>query len=170
MSKDKKIPTKNYLIVLVLAVIVVILTLYINAWYKTYQENKLSISPFSGVVEEVDINEINLTLAEMNEVILYVGYTNDKSIYDMEKRLLKYIKNNDLVDKFIYVDVTDCMKDKKYVEILKNTFSEKSEEIKEVPMLIFVKNGKAELVVNSKAGNINVEDVANIKNEYQLDN
>lgn len=168
MSKDKKIPVKNYLIVVLLAVIVVLLTLYINAWYKTYQENKLSVSPFSGEVEEVDLKEISLTFAEMNEVVLYIGYTNNKSIYDMENRLLKYIKSNDLIDKFIYVDVTDYKKSE-YLDILKNTFSDKSEEINEVPLLIFVKNGKAELVINSKAGVINTSDIDNIKEKYDLE-
>lgn len=168
MSKDKKIPVKNYLIVVLLAVIVVLLTLYINAWYKTYQENKLSVSPFSGEVEEVDLKEISLTFAEMNEVVLYIGYTNNKSIYDMESRLLKYIKSNDLIDKFIYVDVTDYKKSE-YLDILKNTFSDKSEEINEVPLLIFVKNGKAELVINSKAGVINTSDIDNIKEKYDLE-
>ena len=83
MSKPRNVPTRNYIIVAVICVITIALTLYINAWAKTYKENKISVSPFSGVVEEVNINEINVTFSEMNEVILYVGYTNDKRIYNM---------------------------------------------------------------------------------------
>ena len=156
------------MVVLFLAIITVCLTLYANAWYKTYQDNKLSVSPFSGIVEEVDLKEINLTLAESNEVILYVGYTNNKSVYEMEQKLIKYAKNNNLVDKFIYVDVTDYMKNGEYLSILKDVFNEKKDEIKEAPILVFVKNGKAEIVINSKFGIINPSDIDALKDQYDL--
>lgn len=170
MIKPRNVPTRNYIIVAVICVITIALTLYINAWAKTYKENKISVSPFSGVVEEVNINEINVTFSEMNEVILYVGYTNDKRIYNMEERLIKYIKNHNLVDKFIYVNVTDYLSDEEYIKILKNTFEEKKEELKKAPMLIYVKNGKAEKVVNPTDGVINTYDIASLNETYQIGN
>ena len=170
MKKDREIPVKNYIILGIITLITIILTIYINAWFKTYKENKVSISPFSGVIEEVNIDEINLILSEMNERVLYVSYTNDKKIYDMEKRLVKYIKNHNLVDKFIYVNVTDNIKDEEYIEILKNTFVEKKDEIVKAPLLLYVKNGKVDKVINSESGVINTYDIANLNETYKLDN
>lgn len=170
MSKPRNIPTKNYIIVAVIGIVTIALTLYINAWAKTYKENKISVSPFDGVVEEVNINEINVTFSEMNEVVLYVGYTNDKKIYDMEERLIKYIKNHSLVDKFIYVNATDYLEGKEYKEILRNTFEEVKDDIKDAPMLIYVKSGKAEKVVNPTDGVINTYDISSLNEAYELEN
>lgn len=170
MSKPRNIPTKNYILVAIIGIITVVLTLYINAWAKAYKENKISVSPFSGVIEEVNIKEINVTFSEMNEVVLYVGYTNNRKIYDMEERLLKYIKNHDLVEKFIYVDATEYLEKDEYLKILKNTFEEVKDEIKGAPALIYVKNGKAEKVINSTNGIINTYDVSSLNETYQLEN
>lgn len=170
MEKNKRIPTKNYIILGITTIIVIILTLYINAWIKTYKENKISTSPFNEKAEEVNINEIGLTLSEMNEVILYVGYTNDKTIYEMEEKLLSYIKKHNLMDKFIYVNATDYKENKEYMNILKNTFENKKDEIKNIPILIYVKNGIAEEVINSTNKQITTYDIANLNEKYGLEN
>jgi len=166
---NKEIPLKNYIILALMTIIVVVLTLYINAWIKTYKENKISESPFSGVVEEVNINDLSLSLAETNEVVLYVGYTNDKKIYDMEKRLIKYIKKHDIVDKFMYLDVTGNLESKDYIDSLKKTFKEVSDDIKEAPMLIYIKNGVATKVVNATDGVIHTYDISSLNKTYELE-
>lgn len=170
MDKNKKIPIKNYIMLGLITIIVLILTLYINAWIKTYKENKISVSPFSETTEEVNINEIGLTLSEMNEVILYVGYTNDKNIYEMEEKLLKYIKKHNLIDKFIYVNATEYKNNEEYLNILKNTFESKKEEIKDIPILIYVKNGTAEEVINSTNKILTTYDIAKLNETYGLEN
>jgi hypothetical protein len=170
MNKTKIIPKKNYIILVILSLITVLLTLYVSAWMKTYKDNKLSVSPFSDVVEEVNINEINLAFSEMNEVILYVGYTNDKTVYDMEERLIKYIKSRDIVDKFIYVNVTDFLNNNEYLNILKNTFEDLKDDINDAPSLIYVKNGKAEKVINSNNKVITTYDIISLTDEYKLEN
>ena len=168
--KKKKIPTKNYVIFSVVVIVTIILTFYVGIWIKTYKENKLSVSPLSGVVEEVNINELKETFTEMNDIVLYVGYTNNKKVYDMEESILKYIKDKDIVNKFVYVNVTDYMKDDEYIDILKSTFTEIKDEIESAPLLIYMQNGKAIKVVNSKEGRLYTSDVENLNIVYELDN
>ena len=170
MSKQiSKVPLKNYMILLVMAVITVLLTFYINAWIKAYKEDKISVSPFDGIVEEVNISDLELSLSEMNEVVIYVGYTNDKKIHDMEKRLLKYIKKHEIVDKFIYLNVTDELESEKYIKSLKKIFSSVKEDIEKAPMLIYVKNGIAVEVIKSKNGMLYTYDVQSLNEEYGLE-
>ncbi len=170
MSKTKNIPAKNYVLLIILIIVTVVATLYINAWIKTYKANKLSLSPFSGVVEEININEINLAFSETNEVILYVGYTNNQKVYEMEEKILKYIKEHEIVDKFMYINVTEHLDNDKYLDILKKEFSEVKDDIKEAPMLLYVKNGKAEEVVSPKDRVLKIYDIANINEKYELEN
>ena len=73
----KDVPSKNYLYLLLIVFGVVVLTFYINAWAKTYRTKKLETSPMEGVVEKLNINELGMSVSEMNEVLLYFGYTNN---------------------------------------------------------------------------------------------
>ncbi len=168
MKNKKVIPKKNYFILVGVLLAVVILTLYINAWVKTYKEHEISVSPFSGEVEEVNVNEMNTTFQEMNEFILYVGYTNDKTVYESEKSLLNYIKKENLVNKFIYVNVTDYLDGDEYKNILKDTFSSINGEIGDAPILMYVKDGVAEKVINSKDKKLYTYDIASLNDLYEL--
>lgn len=169
MTKVKtKIPSKNYVILGVLILFTVIITLYINSWAQAYKQNKLSISPFKSVVEEINYNDVEMSLKEMNDVVLYVGFSGTKDNYKMEERLVKYIKDNNIVDKFIYLDVTDSLEDDEYIEKLKNEFDEIKDEIEEAPMLIYFKNGVASEVVNSKNGVLYTIDIENISKKYEF--
>ena len=99
----------------------------------------------------------------------YVVYTNDKKIHDMEKRLLKYIKKHEIVDKFIYLNVTDELESEKYIKSLKKIFSSVKEDIEKAPMLIYVKNGIAVEVIKSKNGMLYTYDVQSLNEEYGLE-
>ena len=176
MRKNKKSNSvnktvvKNYIIIIIVFVLLVILSIYIGAWVKAYKKDILSKSPLDGVIEKVNLSELDVTLAEMNEVVLYVGYLNNQTVHDTEEDLLEYIKREDLADKFIYVDVTDYLKDNEYLNILKDTFTNISDNIKEAPLLIYVKNKEAIKVINSVNGKLYTYDVASLNDLYQLQN
>lgn len=145
----KKVPKKNYIILGLMFILVLCLTLYLYKWVQVYKENKLSISPLSEKAEEVKLEELSTVVGEMNEVIVYIGHTNDKKVYNMEKRLLKYIEDKDLLDKFIYVDVTS---NKDYINVLKEVFPKIKDEIKTSPMLIYNKNDNTTELINNEDG------------------
>lgn len=145
----KKVPKKNYIILGLMFILVLCLTLYLYKWSEVYKENKLSISPLSEKAEEVKLEELSTVVGEMNEVIVYIGHTNDKKVYNMEKRLLKYIEDKDLLDKFIYVDVTS---NKDYINVLKEVFPKIKDEIKTSPMLIYNKNDSTTELINNEDG------------------
>ena len=54
--------------------------------------------------------------------------------------------------------------------MIKKEFSEVKDDIKEAPMLLYVKNGKAEEVVSPKDGVLKIYDIANINEKYELEN
>ena len=102
---EKKIPIKNYIILSCIIISTIILTLFITSLIKAYKSEKLSLSPLSGLVEEVNINELDIVTNEKNEVILYVGFTNDRKVYTLEEKILKYIRKHDLTNSFLYLNV-----------------------------------------------------------------
>lgn len=165
----RKVPVKNYVILFFISLVTVVLVFYINAWVKAYKEDKLSLSPLSGVINEIGPEEITQTMSETNEIILYVGYNNSQKLYDSENNLLDYIKKHDLADKVIYVNVSNLMENDKYIEILKDSFVEVQEDIKKAPMLIYVKNGKALEVIKSTGGIIRKKDISILNKTYELE-
>ena len=82
----REIPIKNYFIVLVISIAVIILTLYTRAFYLNYQESKMNTSYFlDKKVNQITTNDLEYTLTEYRDAILYVSYTGSNSIYKMEK-------------------------------------------------------------------------------------
>ncbi|MEG2457923.1 MAG: DUF6568 family protein [Bacilli bacterium] len=166
-EERKTIPFKNYIYLIVIAAVVVILTMYINIWIKSYKQNKTDNSVLTGNISEVNINELSETLSETNQVVLYVGYKN-KNIYNMEKKLLKSINDNEIRDYVVYLDVSDNLGNDKYVNILKKNFKSKENEIKKAPMFIYIKNGEALEVINSTNSIVDVNDFNKLIKKYEI--
>ena len=106
-KNEKKIAPKRYVIALVLFIGVILLTIYIFKWYQVFNEKKITKSYL--VSSHVISNEIN-SIDELSSVFteapseyfLYIGYTNDKNVYDMEVGLKKIIRKYELQDQFYY--------------------------------------------------------------------
>ena len=114
-------------------------------------------------VEEVKLSELEVSTKEMNDVLLLVTTTGSKKVYKQEEKIYEYMKKQNLISKFIYLDITN---EKDYTSKLNNIYG--NIEISEVPLLIYIKNGNAIKVINSDNGEIKVELITQIINEYEL--
>lgn len=144
-EEKRKIPLKNYFILGVICIVTVLLTIYVNAWIKTYKESAYSVSPLSGEINEININELKEPFMEINQVILYVGYTNDQKLFNEEKELLDEIRKEELTPYVMYLNVDG---NENYLSVLRDKFDIDAEDIKEAPLFIYVKDGVAEDVIN----------------------
>lgn len=149
-SGEKAISKKNYIILGIICIITVLLTLYINAWIKTYKESAYSVSPMSGEVNEVRINELNEPFMEINQVILYIGYTNDQKLHSNEEELIKYIRKNELNSYVMYLNVNE---EENYVSLLQDKFGDEDNVVKDAPLFIYIKDGETKKIVNVKNEN-----------------
>ena len=96
-KEERKIPKKNYYIVLIVSILVVILTFYVRNYYLTYQSGKTNDSIFyDKSINQINTDDMDFALAESNEIILYISYTGDKSIKSMEKKLYREIEKKNL--------------------------------------------------------------------------
>jgi hypothetical protein len=169
MSKElRSIPLRNYIILFIVIIFTIFLTFYIKNMIKSYNNAELSISPLHGNISEINTNEMDLTLSESNQVILYVSYINDVSVYKMEKKLLSKIKSKNLSDYIIYYNITDMLSNEKYIDILKSKLPDIKENIKKAPLLIYIKNGKGIEVINSTNNIIDSNDLMNLVNKYEI--
>ena len=164
----KKVKSSNYYIVLITSIIIIVVTLLLRSIYLDIVNKQISESVFSNKnIKQINDYDLDFAFDELNDVILYVSYTNSKEIYKMEKRLYKEIKKNNLTDKVVYMDVTD-IKDN-YIDLLKNKFPNVSYELVNAPILIYIKDGQAVEAVSSELKLINYKVLNNMISKYEIE-
>jgi hypothetical protein len=166
----KQIPISNYIIVLVVSLLVVVLVLYLRSFYLGYQESKLNTSYFSiKKVNEITKDDIEFSLSEYRDAILYVGYTGSKSLYDTERKIYKELEKNNLIDIVVYFNATDLIENNEYLEILKKNFPELVDNINDLPLIIIIKDGKGIEVINSEFEKLDYKELRKVikKNEIE---
>ena len=90
----KKIPAKNYYVVLLVSVLVIILSLYIRSFYLNYKMNRVNESVFADkTINQIHTEDFDYAISETSEAILYVSYTGSDEVYSMERKLFMRIKN-----------------------------------------------------------------------------
>ena len=165
---DKKIPKKNYYIVLVVSILVIIITLYIRSFYLNYKANQINNSIFyDKTINQINADDIDFIIDETPEAILYVGYTGSSKVANLERKLYREFEKKDLIDKVIYLNVTELMNDNEYIKLLRNKFP--NEDIGKAPMLIYIKDGEVVDVLNSNNRMIDIKALNELLNKYGIE-
>ena len=167
---EKKIPKKNYYIVLVVSILVIILTLYIRSFYLNYKANQINNSVFyDKTINQMNTDDFDFILNETTEAILYVGYTGSNKVSNMERKLYREFEKKNIIDKVIYWNVTEFMDNNEYVSILRNKFPNLYGNIGNAPMLIYIKDGDAVEVINSNSKIIDVKALDDLLIKYGIE-
>ena len=84
--------------------------------YKKVDNSKENKSYISNKVNNYEYKDIESGMNEIKDNgYLYLTYIGSKNIYNLEKYIYKTLKNNELSDKFIYINCTDNINDKKII-------------------------------------------------------
>ena len=177
MSKVKEnerfIPIKNYFIAIGLVVAAVLLTLYGFAWYNVLKEGKVAQS---YLVKEKVISSVIQCLEEVeaifavvpDEYFIYISYTGSEEIYNMEKDLKKVINKYELNDQFYYLNVTSIKDKETHIEDINKSLNLDA-EIKQVPTIVYVKEGKVVDIIERNDDNMmNVGDFQKLLDIYYV--
>ena len=137
-----KIPPKNYAIVGLIILAVILLSLYLFKWYKVSNENKISTSYLmqtKTLVHEIDdLSAIESVFGETaSEYFIYVSYTKSNKIYQLEEELKPIIDDYNLKDYIYYINVTDMMADDNYLDKLNAALNLTDKKITQVPTIIY---------------------------------
>ena len=145
----RKVSKKNYYIVLLVSILIIILTLYIRSFYLNYKNNQSNNGIFyDKSIIQVHVSDINFKLNETSEAILYIANSNSSRVRKMERKLFNYIESKKLNDMIIYWDVSK-INEKEYLKVLTEKFPNLSNSIGDTPMIIYIKDGNAVEVINS---------------------
>ncbi len=158
--KKREIPLKNYFISLIIVIGVVLLTFYIVKVYKISEEMRLSESVLSRTIGEVKYEEIDSVLLEKaDSYFIYLSYPGDKEVYETEKELKDLITVYDLQDHFYYINITDEIDDELVAKINKDFNLKKDNKIKNLPSILYYKEGKLDKTFNKATDVFTLDDL-----------
>lgn len=169
MEKNRKnIPSRNYFIVIVVSVLVMVVVLYTRSFYLNYKTSKVNESVFSNhKINQINDDDFNYALRETSsEMILYVSYTGSSEINSIENKLFREIEKKGLTDKIIYWNVTD---NKNYLETLRSRFPEIKDQINNAPLFIYIKDGKGIEAMSSELKNVDYKVFNKLVSKYNIE-
>lgn len=143
-DKQRYIPLKNYFITIIMFIAIILITLYIFKWIEVKQNEKISKSYL--IENNLVTNKIN-TLDELNDfikespsqLIIYISYTKDNKIYNIEKGFKKLFTKYDLQDIFYIFDISDIKENNKnYIKYLNESLDI---NVNGYPVIIYYEDG-----------------------------
>ena len=143
----KKIPQKNYYIVLVLIIFTVLITFLLVSLYNNKDKEFSTIYNYSN---RITGNEFSEYFLESSDFIMYIADRNDLSNEVFEKKFKNKIDQLNLKNKLVYIDKSEL--NKKNLEELYNNYKIEI-ELDRLPVIISIIDRKATRIVyvNSKS-------------------
>lgn len=160
---------KNYLKLGIIIIGVALLTILTCNLYKNYDGNKANTSYISKYVSSIKYNDLKSAIVEFSsDTFLYVSYTGDKNIYNFEKDIKPVIKTREIENNFIYVDVTNLMKNDGYLIKLNELLTLKNNTIKKLPAIVYFKDNIATDYIDSYNHFLSKADFEQLLDKYEV--
>ena len=166
---SKKIPVKNYYVVLGVSVLIIVLTLYSRTLYLNYINNSKISSFEDKTINQINNDDFDYALTEVSEAILYVSNADDEKISSIDKKIYKLLKKKSLIDKVIYWDISEIYSSGEYLKTLRTKFPEIEEKISLAPLVIYIKDGKAKDIICSEFSLIDEDDVKELIERNEIE-
>ena len=172
MVKNKRnIPAKNYFILGAIILVTMIALIYSSAWYKQYMSTK-RLSPYiTSTLREVKEDNLNIVIKERDTLIMYMCTTSEQVCRSFEKNFSKYIKDNNLQDDIMYLNLGYDKDENKLLENVYNRYksSDLVKKVYEYPTLVIFNNGKIVDVLSSSSNNdLTIDKVQEFLKGYEL--
>lgn len=167
----KRTQKNNYLNLMLILMGVMLITLASSNLYKNRLENKINSSYISKYVANIQANEIKNASVEFSpDTFIYVSYTGDERIYNLEVKIRKILRENNLIDDFIYMDATELMDNNNYLTTLNESLSLKEKQIKKLPGIIYYKDNEIIDLIDSYNTLIDSGDFTQLLEKYEIVN
>lgn len=165
---DRQIPSKNYVIVLILFIISIILVLVLANWYKSYKDYQLTIPVINGVINEINDKEVDNFLLENRDTMIYIGISNDDNCRKLEEDLKIIIEKNDLQNDIVYLNLSNIDKIDDFIEKFNDKYAD-DKRIEKYPSFIIFKNSKiVDAVSKTKKQDLYIDDVEQLLEEHEV--
>ena len=141
-KKDKelrKVPTKNYIILLLLFVATFALVYYFYRWYVVYSDYQNDIPVIRDSLPELTEEEVIHYIQENQTTVVYMCTASDNNCRSFEKNFKKLIEKDSLKEYIVYLNLTNTNL-AEFTNNFNNRYQYK-EELSNYPSLVVFEDG-----------------------------
>lgn len=166
MKKEKQgqIPKKNYVYLMLLALVTCLILGYFVKWYRMREQEQVTRVVQISSATEIKAEEIDNYLLENPDVIVYISDSSNDSRIAFENVFENYLHNKELLNKMVYID-TSILTEKDRLKVQDLWFNGK--EIIE-PNFLVIESGKKVGQLYSTSTEIKLNDVHQFLTRYEV--
>lgn len=153
----RKIPLKNYFVLLVIVVITGVLTLYLSS---VYREKNKTTTVMHGYISEITEKELTDYIIEKPIIFMYISDKFDLTNDDFEEDLKKEINKNNLKDYFVYLNSSDLTKE--FSNFFKTNYNLEI-DITKTPILVLINDGEVKDIEYIDIYNYDIKKIVNLE-------
>ena len=171
-KKKKKSDIQNNYVKLGIILAAVILVVLIGAnVYRNIVRNRINEGRLTGFVQSVNFNEISTTRLEFSgDIFLYVSFTGDRDVFNLDTRLKRTINDRELNDNIIYLDMKDFLEDDNHLYKLNAALVLTDQKINKLPAILYFKDGELMQIIDSQDRLLNSGDFSQLLDEFEINN
>lgn len=155
----RKIPTKNYVILLIIFLITFLLVYYLYRFYVVYSSYQKETPIIRDVLPEITDQELEHYIQESPSIVIYMCTASDDTCRNFEKSFKKLINKKNLSTYITYLNLSNADIDN-FTNKFNNSYQYKQKLTNNYPALVVFEDDKVrDIIQNSKKEKINMTDV-----------
>jgi len=167
---EKKIPTKNYIKLLIICAFTLGVVFVFRAWYISHLEYQKTIPVIEGVIGEIKYNEFDTYIIESQDAVIYIGASEDMNCREVEAKFKEYIIKNELREEIVYLNISDSNNRKEIINEINIKYGSVTDvKIDSYPALLVFKDGNIYDAVSKQGYNqLKFGEIARLIEEYEV--
>ena len=170
--QKRVIPKKNYVILGIIALFTIISVLYASKRYEVLRGNQSTYTASAMFFKEIKESEIEDHIVENPNVVIYLASSKDENLKSFEEEFKGYVKKNNIVDEFTYIDTSYIVNNDVYKEIENKYFSKglknNNIHLSVIPNMLFFHDGEIIDILYKKEEMIEMVDVEPMLEKYEV--
>lgn len=156
---DKKIPTKNYVILVILFLLTFLLTYYIYRWYSVYSDYQNNIPVIKDSLVEITEEEMEHYISDNPTTTIYICTASDVNCRNFEKSFKKLVDQKSLKEYIAYVKLSD-EDSKNFIDRFNLNHPYKKSALSKYPALIYFEDGQiSDIIQETTSEKLTITDV-----------
>ncbi len=159
-SKLRTVPIKNYIILGIIFLGVILLLWYFSSWYKVYNDYKKETPVIRGTLSEISNLELDHYIMENPTVTIYMCTSSNMRCRDFEKDFKIMLESNEVLkENIIYLNLSDINQDE-FVKDFNAKYPYKNSLTKNYPAIVLFEDSKiVGLIQEEKEISLNADEV-----------
>lgn len=149
-NNEKKIPASNYIKLGLIILVTILVAIFLRNSYISNQEYENGIPVIRDVVaSEINSNEVYHYVRENENVVLYIGVSDDSNCRNLEKDLKDVITSRGLENVITYLNLTNTKKKSSFIKEFNKFYDTK---LLGYPSFVLLNDGKVTDIITVKTG------------------